>query len=328
MKNISSLIPTSEEFNKMISDFQNSLYTRQTVSMEPSTPVKQHSAYEELMSMVGLENVKKRILQESRYHQVMNYRKANGYNIPERLLHLLFTGAPGCGKTTVARLIARIYRELGILKSNNVLEVTRADLIGEYLGQTERIVSERIAAARGGVLFIDEIYTLATDGENTVTTRDFGRRAIETLLPVLSDPKSNVMVIGAGYPAEMRQFITANPGLSSRFPVTINFEDYTTSQLIQIAYNYVDKYKFKFSREASDKFSALVASVSRINNFGNARFIITLLENHIIPRLCERVSCRWDCITLEKTSLIEADDIPRLEDVQSANSRERIGFAS
>lgn len=326
MKNTSS-IPSPEEFNKMISDFENSLYTRQSSSMESSTPVKQQSAYEELMSMVGLENVKTRVLQELRYHQVMKFREANGYKVPERLLHLLFTGAPGCGKTTVARIIAQIYRELGILKSGQLIEVNRGDLIGEFIGQTEKNVNEKIAAARGGVLFIDEIYAL-TNGDNSTTTRDFGRRAIDTLLPALSDPKSDVMVIGAGYPAEMGQFITANPGLSSRFPVVINFENYTTAQLIQIASNYVDKYKFRFSSEAFNRFSALVASVSRINNFGNARFIITLLENHIIPRLCERVSCRWDCITLEKTSLVEAEDIPRLEDVQSANSRERIGFAS
>ena len=284
---------------------------------------------EKLMALVGLENIKETVKRELSYHYIMNFRRRCGRRTPKRIPHLLLVGNPGCGKTTVARLIGKIYSEAGILENDVFIETNRAGLVGRYIGESEAQTTEFIAKAKGGILFIDEIYSLAdSDGKET---RDFGKKVIDTLIPVLSDPDSNVMIIGAGYPNEMKYFLKMNSGLASRFPLVLEFNDFSLEQLIDIAESQVAEYDFYFSENAREKFRLLMEKCRKIQYMGNARMVVTTIQSFIIPRLCMRMSSLdLSSINVEETSKILAEDIPSFEEVatclRSDNTHKRVGF--
>lgn len=256
----------------------------------------------------------------------MNMRKNAGRKIPQRLLHMLLIGNPGCGKTTVARLIGRIYKEAGILREGHIVETNRAGLVGQYIGESERRTSEMIKMAAGGILYIDEIYSLVESADGT-SSKDFGMKVIDTLMPVLSDSQSDIMVIGAGYPKNVKFFLEANPGLASRFPITLNFDDFSMEELMEIAHNHLTKYDFELSPEADEKLATLIKDSRSIKNHGNARMVITLIENHILPNLCTRLDKNTN-VEINEISLITPEDIPDLATLFPLINKERssIGF--
>ena len=205
-----------------------------TAAIVPSPPVKEEpkKSLEELMkelnSLVGLENVKKEVSSLVNLMRVSKMRKERGMKATPVSLHLVFTGNPGTGKTTVARLLAGIYREIGVLSKGQLVEVDRSGLVAGYIGQTAIKTQEKINEALGGILFIDEAYTLVKEGN------DFGQEAIDTVLKAMEDHREDLLIIVAGYPEKMNQFLDSNPGLRSRFNKFIEFEDYDGEELSAI----------------------------------------------------------------------------------------------
>ncbi|OWY24793.1 hypothetical protein BVG80_04770 [Sphingobacteriales bacterium TSM_CSM] len=241
----------------------------------------------ELNELIGLKNIKEEIKTLINFLKVQKVREEKGLATQDRALHSVFMGPPGTGKTTIARLVGRIYKHLGILKRGHLVETDRAGLVAGYIGQTALKVDEVVKAALDGVLFIDEAYALSRDGEDK---RDFGAEAIETLLKRMEDYRKQLVVIVAGYPDEMETFIKSNPGLQSRFNRYFFFNHYSPEELVAIFKQFAAKADFKLTEEAEEKLLFIFEKVceNRPKNFGNARAARNLFEQ-CIERQANRI---------------------------------------
>lgn len=243
--------------------------------------------FEKLHGMIGLKNLKMEL--ESHLNMVRMMKKRNEMGILSNIppLHMAFLGNPGTGKTTVADLIGEIYASLGILSIGKVICVERKDLVGQHIGETERIVSEVLKKAKGNVLFIDEAYTLC----HSENPNDFGRIAIDSLLTSLSKDNIDMLVILAGYTEEMERLLDSNFGLRSRIPYRFYFEDYTVEELVEIGKKVAKDNKYRFTSSALKALKGYVADmmVNRTENWGNGRFISRLITNEIIPNMSSRL---------------------------------------
>ena len=235
--------------------------------------------YEELDELIGLNSVKKEVRSLANFVKVQKQREEKGLKTPNLSYHLVFTGSPGTGKTTVARIVARIYKDLGILKKGHLVETDRSGLIGQYVGQTAPRVNAMCDSALNGVLFIDEAYAI-TQSESS---NDYGAEAVATLLKRMEDDRDRLVVIVAGYTNEMKKFIDANPGLQSRFNRYIHFPDYSSDDLYKIFRKYLKKNEYTITKEAAaylkDRLDYAVEHKDR--NFGNARFVRNVFEKTI-----------------------------------------------
>lgn len=233
---------------------------------------------EKLDKLVGLQEIKSRVKEHAQYIKFLKLRKEKGFDESGRInIHAVFKGNPGTGKTTVAKMMGKLYYKMGLLKKGHVHEVDRVDLVGEYIGQTAPKVKEAIAKARGGVLFIDEAYALARSNDDS---KDFGREVIEILVKEMSNGTGDFAVIVAGYPKEMTNFIDSNPGLRSRFKHYFEFKDYTPQELLEIAELAAEEKEIEFDPKAQVVLDDIITEEyrKRSNSFGNARYVHDLLD--------------------------------------------------
>ncbi len=239
--------------------------------------------FDELMaqldSLVGLDDVKKDIKNLMNLVKVRRLRRENGLPIPPMSLHMVFMGNPGTGKTTVARIISGLYAAIGVLEKGQLIEVDRSGLVAGYVGQTALKTQEVIKSALGGVLFIDEAYSLASGGEN-----DFGREAIETILKAMEDHRDELIVVVAGYDGPMEKFINSNPGLQSRFNKYFYFPDYNGEQLLYIFKGQCKKNGYALTEEAEAEAKAMFEELyeNRGENFGNGRDVRNVFEDTVV----------------------------------------------
>lgn len=245
---------------------------------EPSQPKRNPAeAMAELDALVGLDAIKKEVRNISNLARYLIHRKAAGLPAPAFSLHLVFTGNPGTGKTTVARLIGEIYRDVGVLETGHLIEVDRSGLVGIYLGETGPKTREAFTRAKGGVLFIDEAYNLVLSKDRD---DEYGKEAIGALLKLMEDHRDDVVVIVAGYTQEMKHFIDSNPGLKSRFTRYLEFGDYNEKDLAEIFFRLCANNKLAIDDNARAKVHDVMQTLfaNKSESFGNAREVRTLFE--------------------------------------------------
>ncbi len=263
--------------------------------------------YKELDELIGLKQVKEEVRTLANFVKVQRMREEKGMKVPKMSYHLVFTGSPGTGKTTVARIVARIYKDLGILKKGHTVETDRSGLVAEYVGQTAVKTNAIIDSALNGVLFIDEAYALVPEDSHN----DFGQEAISTLLKRMEDDRDKLVVIIAGYTDEMQRFIDSNPGLQSRFNHYIKFPDYSAEELYQIFQTYLKKNEYTMTEEAGDYLKKQLKTVvtNKDRNFGNARYVRNLFEK-AIEHQANRIA-HHKTATKETLSSLELVDIKK-----------------
>ncbi|GHJ46942.1 hypothetical protein Cs7R123_42840 [Catellatospora sp. TT07R-123] len=259
-----------------------------------------------LAAMVGLDDVKREVADTVNLLSTARRRVAAGLPVPPLSRHLVFSGAPGTGKTTVARLYGQLLTALGVLAGGQLVEVTRADLVAEYVGQTAQRTREVFDRARGGVLFIDEAYTLAPGDR---TGGDFGREAVDTLIKLMEDHRDDVVVIAAGYADEMAAFLDGYPGLASRFSRTVHFADYGPEQLVTILEQHAAESGYAPTLEAKALLLRHVEQLPRGRAFGNGRYARRLLDS-MITRQAGRVCLIADPTVEELSTLLPEDFVP------------------
>ena len=260
--------------------------------------------YKELDELIGLGNVKNEVRTLANFVKVQKQREAQGLKTPKMSYHLVFTGSPGTGKTTVARIVARIYKDLGVLKKGHTVETDRSGLVANYVGQTATKTNAVVDSALNGVLFIDEAYALVPEN----SSQDYGLEAISTLLKRMEDDRDKLVVIIAGYTNEMKRFIDANPGLQSRFNRYIDFPDYSSGELTEIFKMYLRKNQYNITPAAEEilkeKLDYAVAHKDR--NFGNARYVRNMFEK-AIQQQANRLSGVSNATKSQLTELTEED---------------------
>ncbi len=254
----------------------------------------------ELNSLIGMESVKHEINNLVNLLKICKIRQEKGLQLPPTTNHMVFLGNPGTGKTTVARILSKIYKGLGILSKGHLVEVDRSGLVAGYMGQTAEKVMEVVEEAKGGILFIDEAYALSSNKQDG----DFGQEAIDILNKAMEDYRDDLIVIAAGYHDEMQDFLDANPGLRSRFNRTIRFPDYTAEELVVIMTNRATKLDYHFSEEALDFVKRKFEKTLQFppNNFGNARSVRNYLDR-VINNQANRLVVETDYDEEELTTL-------------------------
>jgi stage V sporulation protein K len=264
----------------------------------------------EMNTLVGMEEMKRNIKEIYAWIFVNKKREEQGLKAGKQALHMMFKGNPGTGKTTVARLIGRLFYEMNVLSKGHLIEAERADLVGEYIGHTAQKTRDLIKKAMGGILFIDEAYSLARGGE-----KDFGKEAIDTLVKHMEDKRNEFILILAGYSREMDHFLSLNPGLQSRFPISIDFPDYSVSQLMDIAKRMMAEREYQFSPEAEwklkDHLMAVKSTVSPAK-FSNGRFVRNLIEKSIRSQAMRLLM--GDCYLKNDLITIKSQDLDLKED--------------
>jgi stage V sporulation protein K len=279
-----------DEMISLISEHRETLKEKRASALQ--------DALKELDQLTGLDDLKKYVRE---YIKLARYYKESGENSMLNM-HMVFKGNPGTGKTTVARLIGRIFHYAGILHSDNFIECSRPDLVGEFIGHTGPKTHKLLESALNGILFIDEAYSLSTPG---ISSNDFGKEAIDTILKYMEDNRDKICVIVAGYPELMELFLEANPGLRSRFNKVVEFPDFNHEELLNIALNFFDREGVLLNKSIIDRLSRAFVSILeyKTSNFGNGR---------VIRNICENIMRNYD--------LRKAEELEKYGQLTSGNS--------
>ncbi|SEN54175.1 stage V sporulation protein K [Amphibacillus marinus] len=260
-----------------------------------------HTAME---GYIGMQSLRQKIKEIYAFIAINKRRDEVGLKIEKHALHMLFKGNPGTGKTTVARTLAKLFVDLGVLEQGHVIEAERADLVGEYIGQTANKTRALIQRAKGGVLFIDEAYALARGSK-----KDFGKEAIDTLVKQMEDHHQSFILILAGYPNEMLTFLRTNPGLASRFPFILDFPDYTVDELIRIAKKMIKMRDYHLTTGAEASLRTVIdqeMNKKTTQSFSNGRFIRNVIEQAIRNQSVRLIQQR--VYDVKELILLKADD--------------------
>ena len=280
--------------------------TLKNVPLNPTDWQRIESLLKEFECLVGLNEIKDLLREIAAFVEIQKKRVVFGLVAEPITLHMLFKGSPGTGKTTVARLTGRLFKELGILSKGHLVEVDRADLVGEYIGHTAHKTKEQLKKAMGGILFIDEAYSLARGGE-----RDFGKEATDILVRVMEDKRDDLIIILAGYTQEMEAFVKSNPGLKSRFPYQLEFPNYTIPELTKIADIMLEKRQYYLDDEAKKFLERMLRKEMLQGNIssGNARFVRNVIEKAIRKqsvRLVKReINSREELMLIKQEDLVD-----------------------
>jgi stage V sporulation protein K len=280
----------------------------------PKVISPEHSALreieDELGALVGMEEMKRMIKEIYAWIYVNKKREEMGLKAKKQALHMMFKGNPGTGKTTVARLIGKLFLKMNVLSKGHLIEAERADLVGEYIGHTAQKTRDLIKKAQGGILFIDEAYSLGRGGE-----KDFGKEAIDTLVKHMEDKQHEFILILAGYSREMEHFLTLNPGLHSRFPLVIDFPDYNIEQLMEISSRMLVEREYSLSHEAEKKLKdhlIWVKAVLSPSGFSNGRYVRNVIEKSIRAQAMRLLMLnsydRHELMTLRSNDLVFEED--------------------
>ncbi|MBQ4066010.1 MAG: AAA family ATPase [Clostridia bacterium] len=294
--------------------------TAVAVKEEKPAETKKESAHARLQRLIGLKTAKKTIDKVLNFYKAQKIFESKGISQERPSMHMVFTGNPGTAKTTVARLFAEIMKENGLLPSGEIHEVGRSDLVGRFVGHTAPLVKQAFQKAKGGVLFIDEAYSLV-DGKEGL----FGDEAINTIVQEMENHRDDTIVIFAGYPDKMERFLSKNPGLRSRVAFHIPFEDYSANELCEIALLIAEENGLCLSKEAGDELMPIFESARRSDDFGNGRFARNIIEKAKMA-LAERIlTADTDSLSDEDLRTILAEDIPT-DHIFSYRSNNPIGF--
>lgn len=307
-KNVPPKIKEEKDKNQLKSNLKIGMKHKndKSINESKSKEVIVNELFNELESLIGLNKVKKLIKEIYAFVEIQKKRKELGLVIDPLVLHMIFKGNPGTGKTTVARLIGHLFKEIGVLTKGHMIEVERADLVGEYIGHTAQKTRDQLKKSLGGILFIDEAYSLARGGE-----KDFGKEAIDTLVKLMEDNKDDLILILAGYKDEMTWFMKTNPGLKSRFPIHIDFPDYNIEELILIGERMLKTKEYLLTCEAKNELIRILHKQTGVGNeySGNARLVRNLIERSIRKQALRLYSKthldREDLITIIRDDLIE-----------------------
>ena len=292
----------------------------QVVKQEVVKAAPKGSAYDDLQEMIGLSEAKAVIKKALNYYKMQKLYEDKGVKPDSPAMHMVFTGNPGTAKTTAARLFARIMKDNGLLSKGQLVEVGRGDLVGKYVGWTAQTVQAKFKAAKGGVLFIDEAYSLVDDRSGS-----FGDEAINTIVQEMENHREDVVVIFAGYPSEMEKFLQKNPGLRSRIAFHVPFADYNADELVRIAQMMGKSKGVCFEEEALAKLTSAFEAARKQSDFGNGRYVRNLLEQAKMNQASRLLEYDFDAITAEEIKTIKAEDIV-IPEVKTEVKR-TIGFA-
>lgn len=282
----------------------------------------ENEPYEELRKLIGLDNIKEVVNDIVALGKMNRLRTRMDLKNNKISMHMAFSGNPGTAKTTVARLVGRILKEEEILSSGHMVECGRQDLVGRYVGWTAKTVEEKFRAARGGILFIDEAYSLVDDS-NT-----YGAEAINTIVQLMENYREDLIVIFAGYPERMRDFLKQNEGMNSRISFHLDFPDYTDKELMEILFLMTERYGYKLSNDAENKAKIILKKSLKQDNFGNGRYVRNLLEQATMHQARRLMKDKKRKITKNEAMLLLAEDINEVSLSESDNHLAKIGFIS
>jgi len=279
----------------------------ETTEREVGTAALQE-CLDQLYALTGLNGVKSTVQELVNIAKIAQMQAQAGIKAPSITRHLVFTGNPGTGKTTVARVLGEVYKNLGVLSNGHFIEVDRSNLVAEYLGQTAPKTAKVVESALGGVLFIDEAYSLVPDGRGDI----FGQEAVNTLLKMMEDHRDNLVVIVAGYKEEMSRFIDSNPGLKSRFARSIHFEDYSSAELAEIFKVRCEQHGYVFSSKMLESVRYLFDQFEeQVGTLGNGRFVRNIFDRCVASQ-CNRLAALKKPSKKDLKTFLP-DDIPTAE---------------